>query len=178
MSGLKSQTFLQVFRGERFTNTYLASPSATPNTIVPTYINTDSGGTPILLTLQDFYEYNKKIITNSFFATRNPVINIFRATNPAYIGALDAFFIVAIDFDATGLEQWAVIRNNREYQYTTLPGTVVYPTPLTLPLSATNTDTLSTTSITELPPSSTWTVGQTVGGEWVIQEIFTIPITW
>jgi len=177
MSGLKSQTFLQVFRGERFTNPYLANPSATPDVIVPTYINTDSGGTPILLTLQDFYEYNKKIITDSFLSTRSAVVNIFRATNLGYSGALDGWFIVAIDFDATGLELSGYSRDDREYQYVNLPGTVVYPTPLTLPLSANANDFSSPQPLTLFPPSSTWTVGQTIG-DWVIQEIFTIPITW
>jgi hypothetical protein len=178
MSGLKSQTTLQVFRGERFSNTYIEYPLATPSVIVPTYTNTDSGGTPVLVTLQDFYNYNSKIINNSFLSTRNPVINIFRATNPGYTGALNAWFIVAIDFDATGLEQYGYNRNSREYQYTNLPGTVVYPTILTLPLSANNTDIGAPTTITQLPPSSGWTIGQTIDSEWVIQEIFTIPGTW
>jgi hypothetical protein len=177
ISGIKSQE-LQVFRGEVYTFDFLANPSASPNVVVPTYTNTDSGGTPILLTLQDFYEYNKKIITNSFLSTRNPVINIFRATNPGYVSGIDGFFLVTIDFDATGLEQRAYNIDFREYQYVSFPGTVTYPTVCQLPLSANINATIPPQTLTLLPPSSGWTVGQTVGGEWIIQEIFTIPITW
>lgn len=178
ISGLKGSGDLQVFRGERPTLSYLTNPSATPDVVVPTYTTTDSGGNFVLATLQDFYEYHKKIITNTFLASRNPVINIFRATNPGYSGILDAWFILTIDFDATGLEQRAYVNNVREYQYTVLPGTVVFPTTLTLPLTADITNSASPFTITLLPPSSGWTVGQTVEGQWVIQEIFSIPITW
>jgi hypothetical protein len=176
MSGLKCCDNL-TFRGELFTNTYLANPSATPDVIVPTYTTTDSGGNPILGTLQDFYEYNKKIITDSFLSTRSPVVNIFRATNPGYTGALDGWFIVAIDFDATGLEEYAITRNVKEYQILSLPSTITYPIVFQLPLSVNVNDGIGITPITQFPPSSTWTVGQTIG-DWVIQEIFTIPITW
>jgi len=177
ISGLKSQE-LQVFRGENYIFDFLANPLASPDVVVPTYVNTDSGGNPILLTLQDFYEYNKKIIINSFFATRNPVINIFRATNPGYISGLDAFFVIAIDFDATGLEQRAYNIDFREYQYVNLPGTVTYPTVCQLPLSANINATIPPQTLTLLPPSSGWTIGQTVESQWVIQEAFPIPGTW
>jgi hypothetical protein len=176
-SGLKSGNET-VFRGERFTNTYRETPSSTPDVVVPTYTTTDSGGNLILGILQDFYEFNKKIITNSFLATRNPVINIFRVTNPTYSGTLDAWFIIAIDFDSTGLEQYSIVRNVREYQVISFPATITYPITFQLPLSSTFTDGVSNTSIPQFPPSSGWTVGQTIDGQWVIQEIFTIPISW
>jgi hypothetical protein len=159
--------------------TLQADALATPDTIVPTYTffdNITSAG--ITHNLQDYYDYTVKIINNSFLASRNPTIVIKRASLPQVGLPIDGWFIVTIDFDATGDELYGYDENGRSYNNINLPAIVVVPWaynsldfninysggPIPMQLG---------------PDSTTWVNGVTVlPSGWTVEENFPIPGTW
>ena len=159
--------------------TLLADALATPDTIVPTYTFFDNiNDTGITHNLQDYYDYTVKIINNSFLASRNPTIVIKRASLPQVGLPIDGWFIVTIDFDATGDELYGYNEDGRSYNNQVLPSTVVVPWaydsidfninyssgPIPMQLG---------------PDSTTWVNGVTVlPSGWTIEEDFPIPGTW
>jgi hypothetical protein len=159
--------------------TLQADGLATPSTITPTYTFTDNvDGTPITHSLQDYYNYLVKVINNSFLASRNPTIVIKRASLPQVGIPIDGWFIVTVDFDATGNELWGYAETYRSYDLQNLPSTVVVPWAYN---SIGNIISYSGGPIAmELSPdSTTWINGMSVlSSGWTIEEDFPIPGTW
>lgn len=148
-------------------------------TITPDYTTVDFRDVPIAKDLESLYKFTKKIATDSFMASRNPVVKIYRASNYTAGSLLDGWFITCIEFDSTGEERDGY--DFTIFQYDIIPLPTVIPFPFTY--GPTLTDTIG--PITDLdipmglyPPTTEWIMGVTTVSAWTIEEEFPIPPAW
>jgi hypothetical protein len=172
-----------VLRSGSFNSTRIISENiSTPfTTITPNYTFNDGNGVSIMRSFKELYAFVNKIVNTSFLATRNPQIVIKRVSQS--IGFIaqpgDAFFLIGVDFDATGLERDGYSFTFRAYDQVNIPGTMntanfTYASQVTSFSSSGN-----NVQMTLLTPSTSWVDNSTVlYGTYTVREDFPIPPGW
>lgn len=159
--------------------TVAPSVSGPFDTIAPNYTDVDFRGVPILNDLESLYKFTKKIATDSFMASRNPVVKIYRASLPQASIPIDGWFMLCIDFDATGNERDGYDYTIFEYPETYLPVNIPFPFTYGPYLSNTVGPIIdSNISMNLQQPTTDWVLGVTNILGWTIEEEFPIPPAW
>lgn len=149
-----------------------------PVYVVPTYTFFDGEDVGIMKDLRAFYKYAKKIIAETFLSTRGAVVKIHRASLPQMDIPIDGWFLVTIDFNASGLEYSGYDVTIRQYDVLNLPSTVTFPFSYEPPLSFDFTASSPLSLMSTDEPTTTWVNGVTNILGWTIEESFPIPGTW
>jgi hypothetical protein len=179
-TGLKANNST-VPRGERWTRTIGDSEFGTFYPVSADYNFTDDLGVEIMKQLQDFYNFVKKIVANSFMASRNPVIKIYRMSYPQVEYDIDGWWTTFVEFDSTGTERDGYTIDFREYDPINFPTVLTFPFTYGTFLSASGSGSASNYPMGLNPPYADWVLGTTfINGtfDFIVQEEFPIPPLW
>jgi hypothetical protein len=181
-TGVFSQNIFGSF-GLNTTRVISENISSPFTTISPDYVFNAQGGFPIMRSLKEEYAYVTKIINNSFLATRNAQVVIVRVSTNITVdsGVLnaDGFFMIGVDFDATGQERDGTSTIVRDYDFGTIPGTLNIASFTYSSQFGGFSANSSNIPMNLTSPSTSWVNNVTVlYGNTTIREIFTIPPGW
>ena len=164
-------------RGERWSRTVGNSEFGNFYTVSADYNFTDDLGVEIIKQLQDYYDFTKKVVANSFLASRNPDIRIYRCSYPQI--NIDGWWVVSVEFDATGAERDAYTFEYREYDIISFPTTLTFPFIYGTNLTSNGTATASNFPMVLDIPYADWVLGSTyINTVFKVEEQFPIPPLW